>query len=88
MSLWVLDLVKGNLEGQLFGSVTLIVIGLLIILAVFMWMANLPSVFIFMLAAPIVIAFAQSGLVPAYLWSVMIVILGVLLAMAFVKLFR
>lgn len=89
MSFGFLDLIKGTLESQVFGSTLILAVVVLLVIALLLWKADVPMPHFLLVMAVLVIGMAQSGgLIPSYWWSVGVMIIGVLLGLAFVKLFR
>ena len=88
MSFAVLDMIKGTLETDVLGSTALLILLVIFVAAVLLWKAGVPSSMFFLVMAPLIIEVAKRGLAPTYLLSSIILIMGVLLAVAYVKLFR
>ena len=89
MTFLFFDLIKGTLEGEVFGSAALLILFVILMAMILIWRADVPPYFFFLLIAPLIIGVAQiGGVAPTYLWSGTIIILGVILAVGFLKLFR
>ena len=81
------DLIRGALEGNVFGSTAfmmfIIVMGVLLLLI----LARMPAYFAILIASPLLIAFSQLGLIPPLIQGVVIFIIFGILGFLFIKLF-
>ena len=84
----VLDMLKGTSESGVFGSTEIMALAVIVIGAVFLLKAKQPPYMFLLLIVPLVIGFAESGMIPSYLQGVALVVIAFVLGAAVIKIFR
>jgi hypothetical protein len=83
MTIGVIDILWGGMQGY-FGSALFVIIIVLAILLFLLWLSRLPIYFIFLFAAPALLGLTSSyGWIGMFMW----ILIGLIFAMLAIRLF-